>query len=53
VIGIEMEKFSVKVLLFMVQLLNVTQCKLNSARERRVEVGRVKKVLLLLSLLTF
>jgi len=42
VIGNEMEKFSVKVLLFTVQLLNVTQCKLNSVTERKVEVRRVK-----------
>jgi hypothetical protein len=43
VIRNEMEKFSVKVLLFTVQLLNVTQCKLKSVRKRRVEVRRVKK----------
>jgi hypothetical protein len=38
-----MEKFSVKVLLFTVQLLNVTHCKLKSVRTRKVEVRRVKK----------
>ena len=48
-----MEKFSDKVLLFTVQLLNVTHYKLSSVRTRKVEVRRVKKMLLLLSLLTF
>ena len=38
-----MGKLCVKVLLFTLQLLNVTQCKLNSMRKRRVKVRRVEK----------